>query len=70
MSIESFVTGFPRVGPKREYKWAVEKFWKSEITENEFLANTDSLEYGSYFYLSLLNKQIGDEQKYIKYMKY
>ena len=25
MSIQSFVTGFPRVGPKREYKWAVEK---------------------------------------------
>ena len=43
MSIESFVTGFPRVGPKREYKWAVEKFWKSEITENEFLAKTDEL---------------------------
>ena len=36
MSIKSFVTGFPRVGPKREYKWEVEKFWKSEITENEF----------------------------------
>jgi len=43
LNIESFVTGFPRVGPKREYKWAVEKFWKDEITEKEFLDKTDEL---------------------------
>ncbi len=43
LNIESFVTGFPRVGPKREYKWALEKFWKDEISEKEFLEITDKL---------------------------
>ena len=43
LDIESFVTGYPRVGPRREYKWAVEKFWKDEITEKELLDIVDKL---------------------------
>ena len=27
--------GYPRIGPKRELKNALEKYWKSEISEND-----------------------------------
>ena len=27
--------GYPRIGPKRELKVALEKFWKGDITESE-----------------------------------
>lgn len=27
--------GFPRIGVKRELKWILEKYWKSEISQNE-----------------------------------
>ena len=27
--------GYPRIGPKRELKKALEQFWKGEIQENE-----------------------------------
>ncbi len=29
------ITGFPRIGEKRELKFALEKFWRGEIEENE-----------------------------------
>ena len=29
--------GYPRIGPKRELKNALEKYWKSEISENDLL---------------------------------
>ena len=34
----------------------------------EFISQTDSSLYGSYFYLSLLNKKTGNNNKYIDYM--
>ena len=29
--------GYPRIGPKRELKTALEKYWKSEISESDLL---------------------------------
>ncbi|NCU74193.1 MAG: 5-methyltetrahydropteroyltriglutamate--homocysteine methyltransferase, partial [Candidatus Fonsibacter lacus] len=29
--------GYPRIGPKRELKNALEKYWKSEISESDLL---------------------------------
>ena len=37
MTIKTFISGFPRMGPNREYKWAVEKYWRGEISEKELL---------------------------------
>ena len=37
MTIKTFISGFPRVGPNREYKWAVEKYWREEISEKELV---------------------------------
>ena len=42
MSISSFVSGFPRVGQNREYKWAVEKFWRRELSEEDLLEIVDN----------------------------
>ena len=42
MSIFSFISGFPRVGQNREYKWAVEKFWRGEISEEDLLKIVDN----------------------------
>jgi 5-methyltetrahydropteroyltriglutamate--homocysteine methyltransferase len=33
--IKTHVIGFPRIGGKRELKWALEAFWGGELTENE-----------------------------------
>lgn len=35
--------GFPRMGINRELKWALEKFWRGEITELELTATADEL---------------------------
>ncbi len=37
MTIKTFISGFPRMGPNREYKWAVEKYWRGEVSEEELL---------------------------------
>lgn len=37
------LVGYPRVGVKREYKWAVEKYWKSEIDINKLNETVDNL---------------------------
>ena len=42
MSFTSFISGFPRVGKNREYKWAVEKFWRGDISEEELLVVVDN----------------------------
>lgn len=33
--LTTHVLGYPRIGDLRELKWATEKFWQGEITENE-----------------------------------
>ncbi len=35
MSVKAHILGFPRIGTKRELKFAVEKFWRGEITQTE-----------------------------------
>ena len=37
MTVKTFISGFPRIGPNREYKWAVEKYWRGEVSEKELL---------------------------------
>ena len=63
MSIFSFISGFPRVGQYREYKWAVEKFWRGEISEEDLLEIVDNQILDSWFKQQsfLIDKQlIGD----------
>ena len=63
MSISTFVPGFPRMGPNREYKWAVDKFWKGDISEEDLLSLVDTqiVNGWSAQKASLINKQlIGD----------
>ena len=63
MSITTFVPGFPRMGPNREYKWAVEKFWKGDLSEEDLLSLVDTqiVNGWSTQKASLINKQlIGD----------
>jgi len=35
--------GYPRIGPKRELKNALEKYWKSEISENDLIKCANEL---------------------------
>ncbi|WP_286191304.1 5-methyltetrahydropteroyltriglutamate--homocysteine S-methyltransferase [Virgibacillus salexigens] len=35
--------GYPRIGEKREWKRALEKFWKGEITEAQLISETDQI---------------------------
>lgn len=35
--------GFPRIGKKRELKFALEKYWKGEITKNDLLETASTL---------------------------
>ena len=35
--------GFPRVGKRRELKFALEKYWSSELSENALLATAREL---------------------------
>jgi 5-methyltetrahydropteroyltriglutamate--homocysteine methyltransferase len=35
--------GYPRIGPKRELKNALEKYWKSEISEADLLKCANEL---------------------------
>jgi len=37
MTIKVNCIGYPRIGPKRELKNALEKYWKSEISEGDLL---------------------------------
>ncbi|HLS60277.1 MAG TPA: 5-methyltetrahydropteroyltriglutamate--homocysteine S-methyltransferase [Virgibacillus sp.] len=42
-SIQSSNIGYPRIGEKREWKKALEDFWKGAITEIELVETTDQL---------------------------
>ncbi len=37
MSIKTTTLGLPRIGAERELKWAQEKYWRNEITQEELL---------------------------------
>ena len=37
-SVSTSTLGFPRMGPKRELKFALEKYWKSVINRDELIS--------------------------------
>ncbi|MBQ9619263.1 MAG: hypothetical protein IJR44_02095, partial [Neisseriaceae bacterium] len=37
MAITTHISGFPRVGAKRELKFCVEKYWKGDASEQDVL---------------------------------
>src|SRR5213594_949802 len=39
----SNIAGFPRIGPKRELKFALEGYWRGETSEEELLAAAKSI---------------------------
>ncbi|WP_419785489.1 5-methyltetrahydropteroyltriglutamate--homocysteine S-methyltransferase [Pseudodesulfovibrio sp.] len=41
--MNAHVLGFPRMGSNRELKWALEKFWRGEISETDLLETADEL---------------------------
>lgn len=43
MNVISTVVGYPYIGPKREWKRIIERFWKNELTEHEFEAELKQL---------------------------
>lgn len=44
MSIKTHILGYPRIGAKRELKFAEESYWNGEITQTEFLAKAQAVE--------------------------
>lgn len=42
-NIKSSNLGYPRIGEKREWKRALESFWKGDITESELLEKTTAI---------------------------
>lgn len=42
--ISTSTLGFPRMGPNRELKFALESFWKDQISEKELLDKSHSVE--------------------------
>ena len=43
MKVDISIVGYPRVGNKRQFKWAVEKYWRSEINLEELVSKSDEL---------------------------
>ncbi|BCS89835.1 5-methyltetrahydropteroyltriglutamate--homocysteine S-methyltransferase [Pseudodesulfovibrio sediminis] len=41
--MNAHVLGFPRMGANRELKWALEQFWRGEITETELVTTAAAL---------------------------
>ncbi|MFH7764634.1 hypothetical protein [Acinetobacter sp. BSP-28] len=48
MSIRSHILGYPRVGAKRELKFAKESYRKGEISKTEFLAKAQAVEVSNW----------------------
>jgi 5-methyltetrahydropteroyltriglutamate--homocysteine methyltransferase len=44
MSIQTHILGYPRIGAKRELKFAEESYWKGEITQTEFIEKAQAVE--------------------------
>ena len=43
MKVDISIVGYPRVGNNRQFKWAVEKYWRSEINLEELVSKSDEL---------------------------
>lgn len=52
LPVDSATLGFPRMGPNRELKFALEKFWRSKLTEAELFAVAHAVEEANW------NKQL------------
>lgn len=46
--IQTSTLGYPRIGPNRELKFALEKFWKGAISEQELLQVAQDIELESW----------------------
>ena len=47
-SVATSALGFPRMGPKRELKFALEKYWKGKIDQAELLSVAHRIEEDSW----------------------
>src|SRR5690606_30286252 len=57
--------GFPRIGPKRELKFALESFWKGALSEAELLQNADELQQQNWAWQNALDfVPVGDFSLY------
>ncbi len=54
--MKNSILGFPRIGKKRELKFAVEKFWKGELSENKLTGIAKAIRTENLNYLK--NKEI------------
>ena len=43
MDVRAQLIGYPRIGPNREMKWALERAWSGRMARAEFAARTDEL---------------------------
>ncbi|RHW33982.1 5-methyltetrahydropteroyltriglutamate--homocysteine S-methyltransferase [Lysinibacillus yapensis] len=67
MNVTSTVVGYPYIGAKREWKRTLEKFWKNEITEEQFEAELKNLRINRLKHQKDLGLQfitVGDFTKY------
>jgi len=67
MKVTSTVVGYPYIGAKREWKRTLEKFWKNEITEEQFEAELKYLRIDRLKHQQALGLQfitVGDFTKY------
>lgn len=53
--MKTHILGFPRIGSKRELKFAQESFWKGEISEDELLASGEQLRVANWNHQSFLD---------------
>ena len=44
MAIQTHILGYPRIGTKRELKFAAERYWKGETSQTELLAQAEAVE--------------------------
>ena len=57
--------GFPRIGPKRELKFALESFWKGALSEAELLQTADGLQQQNWAWQNALDfVPVGDFSLY------
>jgi len=47
-SVSTAALGFPRMGPKRELKFALEKYWKGAIDRTELIRVAQTIEESSW----------------------
>ena len=46
--VSAHVLGLPRLGPKREFKWALEKYWSNKIDKDELIKRMHELRVANY----------------------